>query len=197
MGSGDSRPSPPLLFPDQPGPPNKTRPDTLPLPHPALLQGRGHLTDPQHERVSPLMPGRCLDPLLGTRMGGSDPPAFPLPPLPAPPLQGGGGEALRGAAHQEHVGVPLRDGQPGHEGAGQPQDHRARKLPGVRRGRSGGGTWGPPAVRQCAVPGVPCPPWGAVPSEPCPAGAVAKGPCPHGEWCQGCPVPPPWGRGSY
>lgn len=31
------------------------------------------------------MPGRCLDPLLGTRMGGSDPPAFPLPPLPAPP----------------------------------------------------------------------------------------------------------------
>lgn len=31
--------SPPLLFPDKPGPPDKTRPDPLSLPYPALLQG--------------------------------------------------------------------------------------------------------------------------------------------------------------
>lgn len=30
------------------------------------------------------MPGCCLDPLPGTRAGGNDPPAVPLPPLPAP-----------------------------------------------------------------------------------------------------------------
>ena len=29
----------PLLFSDQPGPPDKARPDPLPLPYPALLQG--------------------------------------------------------------------------------------------------------------------------------------------------------------
>lgn len=51
-GSGAFVPSPPPRFPDQPGPPDKARPDPLPLPDPALLQGRGHLPDPQHERVS-------------------------------------------------------------------------------------------------------------------------------------------------
>lgn len=38
-GLGGFVSSPPLLFPDQPGPPNKARPDSLPLPDPALLQG--------------------------------------------------------------------------------------------------------------------------------------------------------------
>ena len=32
-------PRPPLLFSDQPGPPDKARPDPLPLPYPAFLQG--------------------------------------------------------------------------------------------------------------------------------------------------------------
>ena len=42
---------------DQPGPPHQAGPDPLPLPHPPLLEGRGHLSDAQHERVSEAVPG--------------------------------------------------------------------------------------------------------------------------------------------
>lgn len=41
---------------DQPGPSHQAGSDSLPLPHPAFLQGRGHLPDAQHERVSEAVP---------------------------------------------------------------------------------------------------------------------------------------------
>lgn len=42
---------------DQPGPAHQAGPDPLPLPHPPLLEGRGHLSDTEHERVSEAVRG--------------------------------------------------------------------------------------------------------------------------------------------